>query len=264
MRTESSTESAAENYPESMVRIGMSVRHRLFGLLKPLPRRSVLLPDPRVVEWIERDDWIAICVKMGLNAREIVELSYSWPRPVTTQQQVYEMIERLRLTRAYKRKDKIRAGHHNRNIMYAFSKLTGQAMEHGYVVRDIFRDAAPQTAQHSVLFRFRPDLALRIGSYQFYVEVQLSKIEGTRWGQKFSNYLKLYRTIKSPFRVLFLVDKNTDISKLRQRARNVLEKNPNLNMFLFITLDQFENERDILKGRVWFTAWHPKNKIGLL
>ncbi len=119
-------------------------------------------------------------------------------------------------------------------------------MEYSYIVREIFRDATPPS-----LARFRPDLALRIGRYQFYVEEQLSKIEGTRWAVKFSNYLKLYKTVKEPFpRVVSLVDKNVDIAKLRQRAREVLHKHPTLNLFLFMTLDQFEFERDVLKSKV--------------
>ncbi len=116
---------------------------------------------------------------MGLNAGEIVRLSYSWPRPITTQQQCYEMIERLGLKRLYdKNQKKLRKGHHDRNIMYAFSKMTGQAMELPAIsFEKSFRDATPHPRA-----RFRPDLALRIGRYQFYVEVQLSKIDRDTMG----------------------------------------------------------------------------------
>lgn len=264
MSTENGTENTAENYAyfwtDLMSIVGSKARFDVFGLLLRKIEHAVQRPKPRVVIWNERDDWIAICVKMGLNAGEIVKLSYSWPRPVTTLQQCYEMIERLHLSKLYKRNQKkLRNTHHDRNIIYAFSKLTGQAMEHGHVVRDVFRDSTPHPSA-----RFRPDLALRVGKYQFYVEVQLSKIEGVRWHAKFANYLRLYETIKEPFRVLVLIDKHVDVAKLRQRARDILDDRPALNLFLFMPLDQFEFERDVLKNSVWLGAWHPKDKLSLL
>jgi hypothetical protein len=185
---------------------------------------------------------------MGLNAREIRDLSFSWPQPITTLQQVYDKIEQLHLQRLYKRKDKKRVGTHNQNIIYVFSKLTGQALEYGEEVTDVIRDAVPY---HGV--RFRPDLGLKIGKFQFYVEVQLSKIEGTRWSEKFTNYLKLYQSAKRPFRVLFLVDKGTDVTTLRARAREILKDRPQLQLFLFSTIHDFKSQRDILKAAVWVT-----------
>lgn len=230
--------------------IGWKVRGDLFGLLLRKQDSAHVGKKPRVVEWSERDDWICLCVKMGLNVREIVELSYSWPQPITTTQQAYDKLKQLHLERLYKRKDKKRAGSHNQNIIYVFSKLTGQALEYGMRVWGVTRDSCPEG------MRFRPDLSLIVNGRSFHVEVQLSKIEGTRWGEKFRNYLRLYESLKKPFRVLILIDKREDVGKLKRTARRMMEDHPNLNLFLFLTLDQFHAERDVTKAKVWNGVWN--------
>ncbi len=238
-----------------MVSIGWWVRTTLLPIVEPYFAAKASPRKPRLVEWKERDDWIVICVRMGLNAREISNLSYSWPRPISTVRQVYDKIEQLNLKRAYKTaQKKKRVGLHNENMIYAFSKLTGQALEHGFRVRDVMRDSAPEG------MRFRFDLQIRINQFLFFVEVQLSKIEGTRWGEKFRNYIRLYESLGQPFRCLVLVDKREDIAKIRRMARNQLRKmgHPNLNLFLFMTLDQFRNAPDVVKGPVWSTVWSNK------
>lgn len=251
MATAIPTSDDAANAPENMQAIGWHVRDRLFSVV---PLKTLFHTEGEklrpVIAWKERDEWIILCVKMGMNAREIRDLSFSWPQPITTTQQVYDKIVQLNLKRRYKHgQKKLRVGSHNENIIYVFSKLTGQAVEYGLEVSDVMRDACPDGA------RFRPDLRMTIGERRFFVEVQLSKIEGTRWAQKFRNYLKLYETIRTPFRVLFLIDKRDDVAKLKRYARWVLKERANLNLYLFMTLAEFRYQTDILKARVWYGAW---------
>jgi hypothetical protein len=252
MSTDFSPAPAASNSLEKLQPIGWWVRGELLRILKPRTANTTPKENSPVVNWSERNEWVTLCVKFGLNAREIVDLSYSWPQPITTVQQVYDKISQLHLERLYKRKDRKRAGDHNRNIIYAFSKLTGQALEYGLGVWNVMRDSCPDG------MRFRPDLSLVIDHRTFHVEVQLSKIEGTRWGEKFRNYVRLYKSIKKPFRVLILVDKREDVSKLCRNARKTLKDHPDLNLFLFMTLEQFRFAPDVIKAPVWRGVWSDK------
>ncbi|MGC3970597.1 MAG: hypothetical protein QM775_25660 [Pirellulales bacterium] len=189
---------------------------------------------------------------MGLNAQDIVTFATSWPHPIKTTTQVYDIRDRLGLQRLYKKVQKTRSSAHNSNIANVFMKLAGQAMHHGYEVTDVMKDAVADDR-----VRFRPDLGLKVqGKYRFFVEVQLSRIQATRWGTKFRNYLRLYERGYGPFRVLFLVDSPGDIIRLREYARDILrEKHPALNMFLFMSLADFKFQRDVLKAHVWQGAW---------
>lgn len=234
--------------------IGLRAHQAIYRIIEPKNEHATAAGKPRVVIWDERDEWIALCVKMGLNAREISNLSLSWPQPLRTTQQVYEKISQIRLERRYRSAQKrLRSSSHDRNIIFAFSKFTGQALEYGLTVRHVMRDSVPYPGM-----RFRPDLSFQIDAFLFYVEVQTSKIEGTRWYEKFRNYLKLYKLMRRPFRVLFLVDKAVDVSILRRRAREVLTDNPKLNLFLFMTLDEFHFRGDVLKAHAWLT---PEKKL---
>jgi hypothetical protein len=183
-----------------------------------------------------------------LNGPEIVKFSYSWPQPIRTTQQVYDKIETLNLQRARRKAERVRRGHHNKNIAYVFTKLAGQAMEFGYEVTDVLRDEVPMEGM-----RFRPDIGLRIDDrIQCYVEVQLSRLQFTRWSVKFRNYVKLYRKMKKPFRAIFLVDRAGDIATLRRYAREVLEaEGLRFSLFRFMTIDEFRFQTNILTAAVW-------------
>lgn len=188
----------------------------------------------------------------GLNAREISDFSLSWPQKIGTVTQVYDKVESLGLGRAYLRARKLRAGHHSKNIAFAFTKLCGQAMEHGHDVADVDRDKIPEDGM-----RFRPDFAFRVDDkFQFYVEVQLSRIIHTRWTTKFRNYVTLYRKTKNRFRVLFIVDRAGDITRMRQYARDVLrDAGVKRSLFLFITVDSLQAYGDLWQRPVWKSEW---------
>ena len=201
--------------------------------------------------WTERDDFARTCIAMGLNARQIATLSLSSPQPLRTTQQVYDKIAALGLDRMYasRRVQNRRKGYHNQNIITVLMKLYGQALEYGLDVCDIHRDAVPEPDA-----RFRPDLGLCIGGRRFFVEVQLSRIELTRWTAKMANYLRLYERHKRPFRALFLIDRAAGLPRVREYARWVLRERPNLNLFLFATLADFERRGDVLYSPVWLGA----------
>ena len=218
-------------------------------------------PAVPIDTWKDRNDFLRTCVLFGLNARQVSELSLSTPQPMRALQHVYDKIEGQGLARLYKSKkvENRRKGDHNQQIIRVMMKLVGQAYEYGYAVSELMRDGVPCDGA-----RFRPDIGLKVGERQFYVEIQLSKIQQTRWHEKMRNYLRLYRGIRQPFRVLFLVDRAHDVPRLREYARQVLEDRPQLNLFYFLTLAEFEYARDILKARVWYGAWHPKAKHALM
>ncbi len=163
------SESDTEKCVHRVTRFVDEIRTLLLGLLMPDAHVPAIKESSRPVNWKERDQWIELSVRMGLNAREISEFSYSWPQPVTTTTQVFQMIDRLNLRRAYNRSRKLRGGHHHANIAFAFTKLCGQAMEWDYEVTDVLRDESPVEGS-----RFRPDLGFQIDGKLFYVEAQLS------------------------------------------------------------------------------------------
>ena len=234
----------------------------MFGFTEPrtgVPQdHGTAVPLPG--EW-NRSDFLGTCVSFGLNARQISELSLSTPRPMKTVQHVYETIESQNLSRLYRSRkiENRRKGDHNQNIIRVFMRLYGQALELGHEVTEVARDQIPEEGE-----RFRPDLAMRIGGRQFYVEIQLSKIQQTRWHLKMRNYLRFYRRIGRPFRVLKLVDRSTDIPKLREYARQVLSRNPSLNLYYFMTFGEFYQLGDVVSDEVWLGAWHPKQKYALM
>jgi hypothetical protein len=232
--------------------IAWTARVMVFGLLV---RQRSYPPDmtrTRPVEWMERDALVETSIRMGLNAQDIVIFSTCWPLPIRTTTQVYDIRDRLGLQRLYKKIQKTRSSAHNTNIANVFMKLAGQAMLCGYDVTEVMKDAVPDDR-----VRFRPDLGLRIqGKYRFFAEVQLSRIQATRWGVKFRNYVRLYEKGYGPFRVLFLVDSPGDIVRLRQYARDILRvKHPNLHLFVFMSLADFRFQRDILTSPVWQGEW---------
>lgn len=232
------------------------------GLRKP---RNVTVGDGNgslpVDGWSERSDFLHTCVALGLNARQIHQLSLSTPHPVTTVQQVYDMIQNRGLDRLYNsgKIKRRRMGPHNQQIISTFAKLYGQACELGHDVTDVIRDEVPCPGA-----RFRPDLGIRIPPRQFYVEVQLSKLQLTRWTAKMSNYLRLYKLMKQPFRALFMNDRPDDIVRLREFARWVLRDRPDLNLFLFLSLDDFARERNVMTTKVWQSPWSSKDRFSLL
>lgn len=198
--------------------------------------------------WKARSDFLRTCIALGLNAQQIADLSRSTPQPFRHVRRVYEQLETQGLVKLFnsRRIASRRKGDHNQQIIRVFMKLYGQATEYGYEVSEVIRDASPHPRA-----RFRTDLGLRIAPRLFFCEVQLSKIQQTRWHEKMRHYLRLYELLGEPFRALFLVDRAQDIPRLREYGRDVLRTRPNLNLYYFLTLGEFEVARDVIEGRVF-------------
>lgn len=211
--------------------------------------------------WEPRDELIRIAIKYGLNARQISLLTLSCPQPIRTSQGVYDLIGSRgweRLYRSAQAKHR-RKDFHDRQLNILWAKLVGQALEYGHPIDEFMRDQSPIEG-----LRFRPDLGMRIGDRLFFAELQLSKLEYTRWTEKMRHYLRLYKLVKRPFRVLFVIAKESNISKARHYARLVLCDRPQLNLFLFMTMEQFARERDVLCGKVWIPTWHSRDPVSLM
>lgn len=211
-----------------------------------------------------RHAFLRASIALGLNAQQIRLLSLSSPRPYNHLSAVYAAIESQNLTRLYKSKkvERRRRGFHNENIVRTFMKLSGQAMEYGQEVEDVMRDECPHPG-----VTFRPDLGMRLGGRQFYVEVQISRIEYVRWHAKLKHYLKLYRLTKRPFRALILLPDDDAVTRVRAYARQLLtEHNPEkkLVLYLFMSLGAFEREVDVVKGKVWRWAYDDRERFSLL
>src|SRR4051794_39531225 len=184
----------------------------VFGGLKPQTGTRTLGPPRVPITWAPRDELVRVAIKYGLNAREISLLTLSCPQPLTTSQGVYDLIQSRGWERLY---NSAQARHrrrdfHDRQLNVLWTKLVGQALEYGHPVDEFLRDAAPVEG-----LKFRPDLGLRIADRSFYVELQLSKLEFTRWTAKMRHYVKLYRLLRRPFRVLFVIAKQSNVAKAR-------------------------------------------------
>lgn len=253
-------EDAPEEVPERYAASLERVNPRVFSKQKPRTTSATPEASPLVVDGAaERYAFLKLCIEFGLNAPQISKLSLSTPFKMGAHQSVYEAIETQGLGRLYtsRKIETRRKGYHNQTIMFVFMKMYGQASETRHSVHHVFRDEAPAPG-----VKFRPDLGMTIDSRRFLIEVQLSKLQFTRWRTKMQNYLTLYKKIKQPFRVLFLVE--NDIVNLREYAREILFEHPNLNLFLFMPLAQFDRQWDVLHEPCWEHAWTPRKLVSLL
>jgi len=215
---------------------------------------GLVVPIPPVVRWKERDHFVRVCVKMGLNGPQIAKLSLSTPQEMRTHQQVYDKIQQLGLDRLYtsRKIERRRHGDHNKAIHDIFMKVCGQAMEYGYPVTDVFRDECP-----SPRTKLRVDVGMKIGSRLHLFEPQISPMERVRWHSRLDAYVRLYEALREPFRSNWLVVDLPTAKRVRGYAREVLvrRKHPALSLFNFIVLDAFRSEPDILKAPVWLPTW---------
>jgi hypothetical protein len=104
--------------------------------------------------------------------------------------------------------------------------------------------------------RFKPDIDWWIGNYQFFMEMQLSDLTETRWTVKFANYYR-FRKKGGKFRALFVIDQQGDMNYARRFAREYLKKmrEPTLNLYLFINLDDLKGSANLATDPVWVTPW---------
>jgi hypothetical protein len=262
-RMENPPENRLENDPECGVN-GARPAPEGFGLDEPKTPLLRNAPPAPVASWM-RHAFLRAAISLGLNAQQIRLLSLSSPQPFNHLSAVYAAIESQNLVRLYKsaRVQRRRRGFHNDNIVRTYMKLAGQAMEYGLEVEDVMRDESPYPGM-----QFRPDLGLKLGGRQFYVEVQISRIEHVRWHAKLKHYLKLYRSTKRPFRALILLPDDNAVTRVREFARTLLREHSSgerkLALYLFMSLGAFERERDVVKGKVWRWAYDDRERFALL
>jgi len=101
---------------------------------------------------------------------------------------------------------------------------------------------------------FRFDFKFRIGKYLFYGEVQLSDLAGTNWRRKHKGYVRWYERNTFPFRVLMVIDQKRDMSTVRAHAREVLQDHPNLNLYLYTTLNDLQASDNPVLEPIWRDA----------
>lgn len=269
-QTENRPENGLETPPESAPENGSTdiatAMDKLGGLGHGFYQPSPKSPAPPATQsqrtvWRDKEDFFRTCIEMGLNADEIKILTGAFHDPekrIKHNSLVYAYIDgRPELQKLYyaKKTKARRVGDHNKNIILSFMNLFGLAMKYGYEATDVLRDRAPEGE------KFRPDLVIRVGGRLFFCEIQLSKIQQTRWREKMRHYLRYYERVKQPFRVLFLVQ-GGQINTLRAYARDVLKDHPALNLYYFMTLDQFRMTNDVLHEPVWEGARsHAKHSL---
>lgn len=249
--TESPTGSGTE---DGLIEIGTTERSENGSLMLETGSLGFPVRTPPIGRWKERDDFVRVCINMGLNGPQIAKLSLSTPQPMRTAQHVYDKIQSLGLDRRYMSRmiQRRRIGDHNRAIHSVFMKVFGQAMEYGYTVREVMRDACPHPGS-----KLRVDVGLRILPRLHFFEPQLSPMEYVRWHARLDAYVRLYERLGQPFRSNWLLTDRTVVTKVSRHAREVLtrRRHPNLNLFNFITLHEFQTEPDILKAPVWTSTW---------
>ena len=220
------------------------------------------LRRPPVVMWKERNNFVRVCVSMGLSGPQISALSLSTPQPLRSSTKVYDKIQELHLEKLFQspKIKRRRYGPHNKLIHDVFMKVAGQAWEYGCEVADVMRDEVPAPKA-----RFRPDIGLQINGRQYYFEVQISRLEFTRWHAKLKHYVKLYEDTGEPFRVCLLLLDRPSVVRVRAYARVLLqEKHPNLNPFYFMTLGDFQTEWDVVRRPTWAWCWNPEKHFRLV
>jgi len=198
---------------------------------------------------------------MGLNGPQIKKLSLSTPSPINHMSRVYEALDENGLERLYmsRRIERRRRGPHNRHIIDVFMRVFGHALGHGFTVSDVMRDECPVEGA-----RFRTDVGMRINHRQFFFEIQISKLEYTRWRAKVKNYYRLHLSGSKPFQACFLVSRDIDVHAVREAVRDALGERTRLNRFLVMTLDDFFATWDVVGKKCWLGAWDRHERFSLM
>ena len=254
--TEFNTESGTAAVPPEAGRLAR-VERLVEADIEP-PRRG---KGRRILKGWNKQDWIKLCVEMGITGPMISAFSLSWPEQIAAAQTVYDNIERLGLGRKYKRSaiKKRQVGDHNAGILHSFMKVAGQFIEHGALVWDAFREEAPVPG-----CRFQSDWGLRADNLWFLCEYQNSPIRHTNWRQKHRNAVELYEMTGEPFRQLVLLAPN--ISRVRWlptvgRLSGITGTCP---LFYYMEYEQFVRCENVVSDAVWHDVWNLKKTVKLL
>lgn len=237
---------------------GYSLQRRFKRVEKLVEPQNLPLGGERIEEEKKKEAEVKALVKLKMNWEQIMRMlqtrGYKAARSTT-----YNLINKVK-PRSYK-PSKHAQSHHVFFTNEMIVRLTEDAAPER--TKNIRRDQSPEKGA-----RFKYDGYLKINGHRYYLEMQLSDIAGTDWSKKMRNYIAWYEKKskqKWPFRVLFVIDQKGDISGVRARCREALEKSGHekLNLFLFLPLDELKAQRvNLVYDNVWYTK--DGNRIPLL
>ncbi|QDT46153.1 hypothetical protein Pan258_01700 [Symmachiella dynata] len=186
----------------------------------------------------------------------------TWGIPAS-RTKVYDYLSEMRLPKKYvdKCQTDSRQTHHDYFIFWSFIPIATGFHDRGLTTRSLEKGSAVEGE------RFRHDFKFCVDDYLYYIELQLSDLAQTRWRQKIRQYVRYYRKIKRPFRVLFVLDQHGSMTYVRSHARAVLkeEGHSELNLFLFTNLGELRKADNPAVQRIWWSVHGgPKERISLL
>jgi hypothetical protein len=111
------------------------------------------------------------------------------------------------------------------------------------------------------LARFRYDFKFRIDKFLFYGEVQLSDLAGTNWRKKHKQYVSFYEKASFPFRTLWIIDQQRDLSVVRSHARATLMSHSELTLFYYTTLESLHACKNPATDLIWITERGKKTSL---
>lgn len=247
-------ETEPDNSPDNLPHMDSDIRGRYEHALKGLekPKRTGYHPGLKsltIDERQERASMIYSLVTLGMAAEQIVDFLPTWGISLS-RSTVYEYLSEMRLPRYYKRAAGEQS-HHDYYTFRFFIKIAQDAHAAGMRTSRLMKGKLAWEGMH-----FRPDFKFEMGKYLRFMEMQLSDLAETRWTTKFSNYWRLKKLTGLKFRVLFIIDQKGDLAYVRRHARLFLEKRKeDVNLFLFIRLDDLKGSANTVTDKVWWTPW---------
>jgi hypothetical protein len=196
-----------------------------------------------------RRHFVEQCVRIGMSVRHMVAFLPTWGVTLS-RSQVYDYLSDVKRPRRYESAWQ-RMSTHDRLALDCFVKIAVDAAVHGIRTEQISK-ASPVPEG-----RFRPDLHWFMGGREYFLEMQSSPLEETRWTTKFRNYLRLYNSVKRPFSVLFVIGSQYDRVRAREYARKSLIASGHRLRTLFLFCRELEvlNAGNASSDPVWQLAW---------
>ncbi len=208
-----------------------------------------------------RAQLVTECIILGMSAEQIVDFLPTWGVTLSRSQvsdymtEIIPTIPKSKMPPRYRRSEGEQS-HHDYFTWRFFIRIAQDAAKAGYRTRKIQKGRTVEG------MRFRPDLNWWIIHYLFYLELQLSDLTETRWTVKFANYFRLRET-GLWFRALFVIDQQGDMNYARRFAREFLKKKnqPDLDLCLFINLDDLKSSANLATDEVWITPWGKRTSL---
>lgn len=192
----------------------------------------------------KRKQWIQNGVGWGMNPEQIERYTDIMGDRVNARQ-VRNYIADLKLSKSQRYKIDNQS-HHDNMVINAFLKIGQQLSLAGYPPSVIQFNSSPGEGAG-----FRYDFKFRANGHLFFGEVQLSDLAGTNWRKKHKQYVRFRKQSDTPFRVLWIVDQNRDMSLIRYNARQAQKEYPNLNLHFYLALLDLVHSDNVITKPVW-------------